>query len=308
MLIFKQKRGMKELYKIIIEIFLAIMVTTAAISYAVSVGTGTRLLKEKTARDLALTMEAIEASPGAVFLSYADLRGFVYGFLNNRINVYSIDEDVTKDSNTYYFFPKDLALNFIIPKEKIYPLEDQNRTVLSFKKTPPDFFINNNDLTLESMNCEKIDVSKDEKLIFIYDSTGQGLQFFDKKNKEEINKLIQQSLIPSLQPGLEARYYTDKEKFEQEFQNKKTALFIEIRGVDYIEDSSAKIYINSERKSRRLACIIKNRIYKQNLVATINIGDFDSQPTTILRIEIGSLNRGTIINEIGGAINEYFGK
>src|SRR3989338_55598 len=154
--LFKQKKGMKEFYKVIIELFLAIMIILLAITYAVSVGTGTRIIREKTARDVALTIEAIQASPGAVFFSYADTKGFIYGFNGNRLDVYSSGDDTTTGSNTYYFFPKDLALAFNIPDEKIGVSEGQKRTVLSFKKNYPEFAINNFDLTLESVNCEKI--------------------------------------------------------------------------------------------------------------------------------------------------------
>ena len=301
--VFRHKKGMKELYKLIIELVLAIMVTVAAITYAVSVGSGTRIIKEKTARDVALTIEAVQAPPGAVFFSYADTKGFTYGFAGNKVSVYAKDDDTSADSNTYYYFPKDSALNFIIPKDKIALLEGQKNTVISMKKNYPNFELNSNDLSLEAMTCEKIsDISKDPKVIIIYDTSEQDI----------IHTAVENLLKPKLGAVFQSQdIFTftgegTKDQMEAKANEVQGAIVLQIAD-NPGTNTDVKLSINADKKSRRLGCIARNILESKRISSAIVSQPFPGlKNSVIMKAEIGGARRGTAISNIGEAVSQYF--
>jgi len=304
--VFKQKKGMRELYKMLIELLLALMVMSSAIWYGVSVGTGMRLIKEKAARDVALTVESVEAAPGSVFFSYADTMGLKYKFSRNTVDVYSGGEDTSAPSSAFYFYPEDTALKFTLPGEAVAPQQGQKKTVVSMKKNSPEFFINSYDLSLEAMNCEKINASGDLQKVIIYDSGpkkegsagGAGVPsvFYDE---------IHQSLIPKL-GIIESQYDTDKDRVKSIVLQDQKSILLEIADSPG-GDTDVKLYISSDKKSRALGCITRNLLAKNRISATVLAERYyDFASPVRMKAEIGSLNRELIIGTIGDAVNEYF--
>ncbi|MBW3022881.1 hypothetical protein KY308_02160 [Candidatus Woesearchaeota archaeon] len=303
--ILKHKRGMNEVYKVIIELFIALMVMIAVISYSVNVGTAVRIFKEKTARDVALTIETIQASPGAVLFSYADVRGFVYGFDSNRINVYTQDEDQTLNSNTFYFFPKDLDFTFSIPKEKIRPEIGASRTVLSYRKNYPIFDINSQDLSLDAITCQKINVSSDVKAFIVYSEKS----LIESSEAESYRQKIESKLLPLLRavaPSQNVFFVTGKDQLLTASQNNPQAIVLEVSDV-YNEYINAEFFISADKKAQRFACLSKNLLNKENLESVIHGESFeDIQNPIILKIQANRADFEKTMEILGKAANEYF--
>ncbi len=284
------------------ELIFAVLVLVAALAYSVSVGTDMRIMKEKSARDMALTVETMVGSPGSVLFGYADSFGFQYQFRPNRVDVYSRDEQTFNPASTYYIFPQDSEMRFLFPATILGP-NGGEKTVVSLKKNFDSFTFGQEDLTFSSSSCEKITVPKSPVLILRSSA--------DPKLKE----LIEKNLMPALRTiGVDATPYDDLGALKSALSGNKDTVMLEISTLAVGQDDSNKntirILANPDKKARRISCIIKNKLQESNLYSTSLA---DSSPDFVtpvsLKIEISAdLPYETVIGKIADSLKEYFPK
>lgn len=287
------------LYSILIHLVIALMVSIPVLAYGYSVATDMKVMKTKAARDLSLTVEAAGGSPGTVFFSYADSFGFQYKIGKSRVDVYLETEDTLLPSLTYYLFPEDSALNFIYPHVLNKGLSKS--TIVSMKKSHPDFIFNQDDLSFSSTNCEKIDVSSDPKSVMVLDRstipTTQGII------RDEV-------LIPNLKSaGISSEYYDDVSQFLGVVSSNQGAVILEIDTP--IMQQGVKIFTVEDKKSRRLACLIKNELTKKDIKTSVLLSSSSDNKNLAnpvsLRIEISSISpRSEITKLVADGVKEYF--
>ncbi len=297
----RQKKGQWEILgRQIIEVILALIVFIAALAYGVAVGSDLRIMKQKSARDLSLTIESAEAAPGSVFFSYADAFGFQYRFTTNRVDVYLMEESTITPSLTYYLFPQDSQLKFLFPPAALGPGITE-KTVVSMKKSHPNFAFDQNDISFASTNCEKVDTSGDAKKVILLDRTGD----------ESVQEMLRNSVLaPSLTAaGISANYYDSTANFQTVAEASPDAIILEI-GQPVI-DSNVNILSLPEKKARKLSCLIRNSLMKQNIkttvLATSQQDNRNMMNPVSLRVEISpTAPQREIISSIAGSIREYF--
>lgn len=297
----RHKKGQFEIIgKQLIEIILALIVLIAVVSYVVSVSNGLRVMKIKSARDIALTVETMQGTQGSVLFSFADAFGFQYEFTQNRVDVYRRDEETASRSITYFYFPQDNALKFLYPNQIIGP-GGQERTVVSLKKSFPEFTFGQDDLSFASSSCEKIDVSAEPKMVLVMVSTAD----------ENIKGYANSILIPSLSgKGINAKYYDNSDQLIADAKANPGAVVIELASSG---NENIRVYNTPDKKAISISCWMKNLLIKKSasFSPTVSTANSNSNPNLVnpisLRIEIMENSPyHEVMGIIAQALQEYF--
>jgi len=299
----RHKKGQTDLAKQLIESILALIILIAAVAYAVAVGTDTRIIKLVRARDVAFTVEAVQASPGAVLFSYADNFGFVYKFSKGRVDVYSLNEGHQEPSMTYYRFPFDSQLKFPSPV-LLGPGADDN-TAVSIKKSYPLITFGQEDLSFSNSHCEQIDVSADQKKVLILYRSADESRSADDSTKRELENLV--SMLAAT--DINAEYFETEKDFIDKAGRNPDALILDVENGLY--GDYVKIYSLGDKKARRLACTTANNLDSRNMRVSV-MGTSEENNLALLnpasiRIEPApSTPRKEMVLAIFHGIKEYF--
>ena len=299
----RQKKGQFELVgELLIQILLAFIILAAALAYSVSVASNLRVMKAVSARDVALLAEISEAAPGSIYFSYADGFGFKYTFGRNRVDVYLKDEDIAPKSLTFYLFPQDSVLKFLLPNAVIGPVDaEQQRTIVSLKKSFPNLEFGVGDTkTFSSSSCEWINVSQDKRVILILDISGDA----------DLGRKIQGVFKPGLGSSALALYYNNEGAFQDDAKKpeNENAVLVEISPAS--ADSTVKIFSMNNAKAKRMACLVKNRLAQKNFAsASLGTSAEDNPHFThpvSLKFEVEKNPSQEEIRAMAEGIAEYF--
>jgi len=265
-----------EIGKQLIELILAIVIGASAIAYAVSVGSNMRIMEVRSARDLALTIEAIEGSPGNMLFSYADGFGFQYKFSTNRVEVYLGNEPTDINSLNFFFFPQDSAISFIFPKDALGPPIGQQKTAIALKKSYPQFIFGASDLVFSVSNCEKADFKGSIDVLVFYSSTDDSL-------RNAVNDNFKSAV-------LSISYYDNPSGFEAAAKANPSAIIVEISLSQ--EESEIKIFSLTDKKANTIACTAQN-LFNAKQVSSVVLGTSSKDNLNLinpssLKFEIGS--------------------
>lgn len=119
--IFNNKRGLEhELFFTVFEIILVAVIVFALLSFVNDVAKQTIFEKNYLARDLALLINTIYASPGEITYSYKEnTNDFTFNFHDNKVEVYKDEESEQK---IFYLFAQNKKIPFggktLRPKQK----------------------------------------------------------------------------------------------------------------------------------------------------------------------------------------------
>lgn len=235
MRLLKQKRGVmiiQDVLLLVFEIFLLLAVAVSLTYYVSKIKDDTLFQRIHHSKDISFLIEAMNSVPGNVLYYYNESFGFEYNIKGNMIEVDEPELKITMLNSVYYYFAKDLNLDFIYPEKAISP-GTKKETALVFKKTN-DFEIN--------PASEEIDL----RVCPVIKTTGNSVAL-----KEQADVLKGYLLGAGIVIG----------------DNSELPLLM--LSYSYVKDVDAEIYITKNIKAMKLACLIFNELKKNGLNSVI---------------------------------------
>ncbi|RJQ17591.1 hypothetical protein C4573_01275 [Candidatus Woesearchaeota archaeon] len=268
------KRGMeKDLYFFIIEIVF-VLATGILLFWYVSINADSTLFwKNYYAKDLALTMDAVEGVPEDVDITFAPLsidHAFEYELLQGIVNIYAV--------------PRDLPSRFHFAVDSYYSFSNQNFfSGFQIKKQGRNIAFNEQPLENACKNILTKDDYK-EKHYFI----GSTDETFAKNVKAALENGLKNENV-----ALES--YPIDADFSLQIKQDSTI-------------SETTIYVNGEHpKSKKFACILEEKLIAKRFSVTTNELVLQKQPSAVIVLGTkDDLDINTLVPAIFESIKEYY--
>ena len=282
------KRGVSRSMFLVGEIVGAAIIAVLLISNAMQWASTERPHKEYLAKDIALSIDSVFASPGNIIVNYT-------GNLAN----YSVD--LTADSVKVYKEPNDGITRKFVPSEnvEVNGITLKKKQNIFFKKTGNEIFMDDSaHANLNILSCDKLDEKKEKlknKKILI--DPGYGEDNIEESTKicNIGNSLISNIIIEGFDPlnilstikfdvGEPKSLYC--EAISKSGAPNDADVIISFKAGEYDnEKNNIKAFIISgskkEKESRALACKIINSIINNKRLNSINIDGISIVPVDL---------------------------
>ncbi|MBW2974317.1 hypothetical protein KY366_01235 [Candidatus Woesearchaeota archaeon] len=268
------KKG-QLLYKFGMEILVASIIVLTFLGVAYSYGSGEAIVKLRTARDIALTIEEMYLIPNGIntFVRYPeDASKFDIVVKDGTVSVSAVGNDVTEAVYGFAASTNHPPLSVVIKKPKeLYIGKISSRIIISDKK--PD---------LKELRCPEIKARSEIRNILI----DSGLDESEDIEKAKLSNYIASSLIYNLKKDFNAEHARNqdendiannplalvKAEIDKKVENADAVIRIRI-GENQDKSNNIKVYFSPDSAKKdeikALGCIMLNNLVKDEALDKI---------------------------------------
>jgi len=287
-----------------VEVLVAVSIALLFVYVGRSWGNGDAVQKTRTARELSLLSDSMLSMQGNSFINYpVDVSDFDFHLIDNRIQVYNVQEDPTMGSYEFVGIGDE-------PLDKV----TQGSELLIISKVNDMIALSSERPSLDKIKCVDAEVVSSSRKILIN-------PIYDDPNKiRRLNSLA--TMIQSAFPGSMTTFQNpdSTEKHVQDVQK-----FIQDNSIDIVINlamgeysdlrQTVKVYYSYESMlNKRLGCLIVNEvidgdvgisgsaIVPTNLIPILH----DNNDKIAVQIEVGNVNvlDGNILDDDVSDINK----